>query len=527
MNRRELIKATAAISVAGAASAGQAAGAGTTVEQWGVFELSFPGPSTGNPFLDVQIQADFTLGHRTVRIPGFYDGNGVYRIRFMPDMPGKWSFVTRSNAPKLNGKSGAFEATAPARDNHGPVQVAHQFHFAHADGTPYFPFGTTCYALGFIGQPFEDQTFEGMKAAGFNKVRLCLLPKPLGKMQLAAMPFEHSANSPTSDRDALADGGKSQQSFDTARFNPAYFQQFDRVVQRLNAGNIQADVILFHPYDAWGFDAMPAAADDLYLRYVIARLSAYRNVWWAVANEYDLLPAKKMSDWDRFFRIIQESDPYGHLRSIHHSRVVYDHSKPWATHASLQQFDFQNAAQLRNAWKKPLVYDEIQYEGNIPSRWGNLTAEEMTHRFWLATVHGSYASHGETFVTPPDEPVWTNAGKLRGKSGARIGFLRRLMERAAGTGLTEFENAYYPCAGKANATYLYYLDYHAPVEYDFPLPLGIRFRATVIDPYEMTANAQAGDITATPKTGAAAQGVARLALPGKPYMAVLFEAVSS
>ena len=33
---------------------------------------------------------------------------------------------------------------------------------------------------------------------------------------------------------------------------------------------------------------------------------AYRNVWWSLANEYDLMRTKTMADWDRFFRIVQE-----------------------------------------------------------------------------------------------------------------------------------------------------------------------------------------------------------------------------
>ena len=32
---------------------------------------------------------------------------------------------------------------------------------------------------------------------------------------------------------------------------------------------------------------MPAEADDRYLRYAVARLAAYRNVWWSLANECD------------------------------------------------------------------------------------------------------------------------------------------------------------------------------------------------------------------------------------------------
>ena len=164
------------------------------------------------------------------------------------------------------------------------------------------------------------------------------------------------------------------------------------------AAGIEADVILFHPYDAWGFKAMGQEADDRYLRYAVARLSAYRNVWWSIANEYDLVRSKTMTDWDRFFRIVQECDPYSRLRSIHHSRVEYDHSKPWCTHASLQEYDFEKSAERFAAWNKPIIYDEIQYEGNISRRWGNLSPEEMTHRFWRAIIYGVYATHGETYM---------------------------------------------------------------------------------------------------------------------------------
>ena len=63
---------------------------------------------------------------------------------FMPDTPGVWSFRTQSNRRELSGAEGRFEATAA--QSHGPVRVNNLHHFAYADGTPYFTFGTTCYA---------------------------------------------------------------------------------------------------------------------------------------------------------------------------------------------------------------------------------------------------------------------------------------------------------------------------------------------------------------------------------------------
>ena len=36
--------------------------AADTVEQWGVYEIALKGPTSGNPFLDVNLSATFTQG---------------------------------------------------------------------------------------------------------------------------------------------------------------------------------------------------------------------------------------------------------------------------------------------------------------------------------------------------------------------------------------------------------------------------------------------------------------------------------
>ena len=516
MDRRELIKLGAGAVVTGFASSAPAAPArigSERVEQWGIFTTEAHGPSTENPFVDVQFGARFTLGHRTVDATGFYDGNGAFKVRFSPDTVGRWSYEITSNVKELAGLTGGFECVAPGAGNHGPVGTAHQFHFQYADGTPYFPFGTTCYSYGFIGAPYGDDTLRNLKEAGFNKVRMCLLPKPLGTLQPVAMPFERMGEALPPGAENLVDNGSSKEKFDLARFNPAYFEHFEARIQDLMAAGIEADVILFHPYDAWGFKAMGQEADDRYLSYAVARLSAYRNVWWSIANEYDLVRSKTMTDWDRFFRIVQEVDPYRRLRSIHHSRVVYDHSKPWCTHASLQEYDFEKSSERMAAWNKPIIYDEIQYEGNISRRWGNLSPEEMTHRFWRAIVYGVYATHGETYMVMDGSPVWSDAGELHGTSAARITFLRKLLEKTGTTGLMAAENPYYLNAGNPGAVILYYFDYHCVGEYEFPLPENVKFKATMIDPWAMTESPLPGTFS----------GRSKIALTGKPYMAVLFE----
>src|SRR4051812_48399896 len=106
---------------------------GKPVERWGMFEAAFTGPNTGNPFLEVSFGAVFHIGHRTADADGFYDGDGQYRIRFMPDTAGQWSYVTRSNRPELNGKTGAFTCIRNTGGNHGPVSVRNTYHFGYAD----------------------------------------------------------------------------------------------------------------------------------------------------------------------------------------------------------------------------------------------------------------------------------------------------------------------------------------------------------------------------------------------------------
>lgn len=55
-----------------------------TVEKWGLFEVSLKGPSAGNPFTEQSVSATFRSKNEIVTVDGFYDGDSVYKVRFMP-----------------------------------------------------------------------------------------------------------------------------------------------------------------------------------------------------------------------------------------------------------------------------------------------------------------------------------------------------------------------------------------------------------------------------------------------------------
>jgi hypothetical protein len=267
-------------------------------EQWDVFEVTLQGPSHGNPFVSVHLRASFTHPeHAPISVRGFYNGEGIYKIRFMPSALGIWKYVTTNNVDELSNREGKCIAVAPNRGNHGPVQVRNTFHFAYADGTPYKPIGTTCYGWTSQSGVLQERTLNTLVDAPFNKVRMCVFPKR----------YTWNENEPPH----YPFVGTPPNAWDLSRFNPDLFRNFERGVAELRDLGIQADVILFHPYDKghWGFDRMPDEADDHYLRYVISRLAAYRNVWWSLANEYDFMGAKVLSDWDHLFQIVVEEDP--------------------------------------------------------------------------------------------------------------------------------------------------------------------------------------------------------------------------
>jgi hypothetical protein len=517
------------------------------VEQWDFCEVALRGPSTGNPFTEVDFGARFTSAEKTIDVSGFYDGEGLYRVRFMPPKVGRWTYETRSNVKELNGETGAFRVTPATATNHGPVRVRNTFHFAYADGTPYYPVGTTCYCWSHQGDPLEEQTLATLKKSPFNKLRMCVFPKryAFNENEPPFYPYEGTPPTPSkingngNGGPAISEHGaagriESAAKWDFARFNPDFFRHLELRIGQLRDIGVECDLILFHPYDMghWGFDRMNEHADDLYLRYLVARLGAFRNVWWSMANEFDFMKEKKPRDWDRYFQIVQQSDPYDHLRSVHNGKIIYDHNKPWVTHASIQNglavADFGRAVLYRDVYYKPVVFDEVKYEGDIEQRWGNISGEEMVHRMWQGTISGTYVGHGETYMSGDDVLWWSKGGTLHGTSPSRIAFLRQILETGPAGGLNPIDKWDDPTvAGEAGKYYLIYFGKNKPTDWTFGLykdavEAGMKFKVEVIDTWNMTVTpvGQTFEVSSVDKYRAHAAGNAPVALPGKPWMAL-------
>ena len=463
------------------------------------------GPSHGNPFVDVELTATFVDPQgQDVSVGGFYDGDGTYRLRLLPSATGSWSFTTSSTATSLDGIEGSFEVTES--DAVGPVRVD-GFHFRHANGDRHIPHGTTAYGWTHQPEALQEQTLATLAEAPFTKIRMCVFPKS----------YLYNSNEP--DRFPFAADG--QGGCDTTRFDVEYWAHLEKRIGDLDALGIQADIILFHAYDRWGFSDLGRAADDRYVRYLTRRLAALPNVWWSIANEYDLMSSKSIDDWERLAAIVVAEDHADHLISIHNCFGFYDYTKPWITHCSVQRIDVyrtsENTDQWREQWGKPIVIDECAYEGDLDQGWGNITGEEMVRRFWEGAVRGGYVGHGETYYEPVDEVIWwAKGGELRGTSPARIGFLTSIIEDSPTGALDPLPSEWdAPWGGVAGQYVIIYFGFNRPSFRTVSLAPGRPMHVDVIDTWNMTIDRLEGTF----------EGTFTLPLPGRQFIALRLTAV--
>ena len=377
------------------------------------YELCLQGPELMENWSQVELTAAFTGNGETKTVKGFYDGEGRYIVRFLPEKTGEYTWKV-SGAVNAEGH----ETCEAADSGHHGLVKAVDTHFEFEDGKLFHPFGTTVYALAHQEDALVDETLESLKNAPFNKVRMCVFPKD----------YDYNKNEPP----FYAFEKKADGSWDVHRPCITFWQRLESILDRISALEIQVDLILFHPYDRWGFSKLRQKDNLIYLDYLLRRLSAKPGIWWSLANEYDLSRKKTLADWEEIEGFVAENDPYGHLLSCHNCFCFWDASRPNVSHASIQTKALTEIPRWIAKYKKPVIIDECCYEGDLPHFWGSISAQEMVYRFWRCVASGAYCTHGETFLSEDDVLWWAKGGVLKGESSERIAFLRDLVESLPG-----------------------------------------------------------------------------------------------
>ncbi|WP_320920541.1 DUF5060 domain-containing protein [Eisenbergiella porci] len=393
------------------------------MRQYEMFEISLTGEISEDN--QAEVTAVISFEGKEKQIKGFYAGNGVYKVRFLPESAGLYRWKV-NGAVSGEGEAVCVEAKA---GEHGLVKPVGT-HFIYEDGTRYIPVGTTVYALLHQEKELREQTMQTLQTAPFNKIRFCVFPKH----------FDFNSNEPEMLPFQITDGRP-----DPAKPCYEFWDRMEEYISRLHAIGIQADLILFHPYDHWGFARWSRQECLAYLTYAVRRLSAYPNIWWSLANEYDAITEFKHEWWAEFAALIRKEESCRHNLSNHNLLWKWDFANPDTTHVCLQSSAFEEVPELME-YGKPILFDECGYEGDIPYPWGNLSGFELVNRFWKAAVMGAYCTHGETFWNPEEILWWSKGGTFKGESVPRIAFLKEVLESLPGDltyEVSDAERAYF------------------------------------------------------------------------------------
>ena len=203
------------------------------------------------------------------------------------------------------------------------------------------------------------------------------------------------------------------------------------------------------------------------------------------------------------------------MLGIHQCLKHYDHRDKNLTHCSLQRTGMYVSTELTGEmqarYKKPVVWDEINYEGDIKPTFGNCTPQELVRHFGEAAVRAGFAGHGETYTDPDNILWWAKGGRLHGESPARIRFLKEIMADYGNPRLTCCQSGeQLPVGMEKDEPFVWYFGSTKSAAQDIVLPSRHSYQIEIVDTWSMERRILDGEY----------QGVCEVPLEGRPYMAV-------
>ena len=148
--------------------------------QWDVVDIAFTATKVPSEPFAVTFGAVFKgPDGQKLTVPGFYNGDRSFMIRFSPPSMGSWEFTTYASLPSLvnyQGRVTCIQQTHPNR--HGPLAIHpdNPQRFAYVDGSPYYLMAFECDWLFALDAgnaddiPVTRQLVDQIAAVGFNHV---------------------------------------------------------------------------------------------------------------------------------------------------------------------------------------------------------------------------------------------------------------------------------------------------------------------------------------------------------------------
>lgn len=369
------------------------------------------GPDTSNPFTQAALSGSFVPNGESTGVPveGFCDSpdGGLFRIRFMPDVAGDYSYsVIYREGDFARTNTGTFHATAGHR--RGPIRVdpKYPWHFIwEGTGEHYFFNGTTAFWLmGWRDERIIQNAIERLHRLKINRLRVLLSgdaniywgePVMTGEnFTMALRPWV-----------GKAPGDFEHPGLDYARFNVGYWQKWERMLRFAR----QRDMIISVILDISTHHAQPPAGSQderRYIHYAAARLGAFSNITWDLGDDLDSFRDEAWAH--QTGAMLVGLDQARHLASSHPvQRQHQDRASAWFGFTSIQDWSRSQHAlmlderqiQLKTGRIIPQCNEEYGYEDHYP-HWGPYphgdSAETLRHMAWEIAMAGAYGTAGET-----------------------------------------------------------------------------------------------------------------------------------
>ena len=395
-----------------------------------------------DPFNDVELDVVFTDPRgEEHRVPAFWAGENVWRVRYSPRAVGRYTYRTISTDPTnpdLHGQQGGLVVSAYTGDNplrkHGPVRVAgDRLHFEHEDGTPFFWLGDAWY-MGLCKRltwPEDFQTLaEDRVKKGFTVIQI------VAGFACDMLPFDA--------RGANEAGYPWEPNY--ARINPHYFDMADLRIQYLVDRGLMPCI-----FGCWGFllAFMGIPKMKQHWRYLIARWGAYPVIW-CLAGEGSAphyLPNARVENpalqkqggtevarcgeykgrryegsellkrgWTEIGRYVRSIDPYHHPITMHPPNTSRDTVEDptvldfdmlqtgHADRASIPNTVNELTGELAKTPRMPVLVGEVCFEGMLEAS----RQEVQRFMFWACMLSGAaghtYGADGIWQVNTPEQP---------------------------------------------------------------------------------------------------------------------------
>ncbi len=301
------------------------------IAQYDIYDFSLDSDTHhDDPFaVNVLATMEHESGEKIENIPGFYNGDGKWVIRFSPTKLGVWRGKTTSGDPKLCCvELGPVECVENENSEvHGKLQIdpEHPQRFTWEDGDPFVILGFECdWLFSYHQEKPEDcrKHVQLIKDRGFNYIIMNIYAHKGFSQPESKGPGDTIPGTVYAPSRMYVFGGTNDEP-DHTKLNIDFFKDYDQMMAILHEKGIVAHLMIQVQNKRVRWPERLSAEDDLYWKYVVARYQAFGNIVWDIGKEsYNLLRETEGHEYTiNRINLIRDMDAYDHLVTVHDSEA--------------------------------------------------------------------------------------------------------------------------------------------------------------------------------------------------------------